>query len=371
MSFLWPRSGTINVTAGGQFASGAQAFFYVGGTTTPLVVFSDDAFTQPLPVPVVADQNGIFPNVFIPYGTYGQRILDANGALLVSTDNIDNPAPITSGGSGIVVTQDMLLQTGDPIWRPRTGIMQGFVRMNGNTIGSALSSATELAGSNTQDLFSFLWSNYSDTLCPVGGGRGASPGDDFGADKTIGILSMRGKCAAGVDDMGGGASGEIQATTTCTTNGTTTVVVVLTDSIAVGDSAIVNGVDCGPIVSITGTSVVLTNIAAGSAAGISFRSSRFDDAQVPGNSAGVQNIVQTTDNMALHGHSYSDPGHSHQYDQSVNGPLISGGFVQAANTNFAQQTGGSGVGITINSAGKGHPLTLLQPTMIGTWYMKL
>jgi len=371
MSFLWNPVPTPTFSANGQFASGAQAFFYVAGTSTPLVVFADDAFTQALPNPVVADQNGVFQPIYIPYGAYRRRIVDQNGALLSDADNIDNFAPPQSGGTGLVVTQDMVLQTGDPIWRPRVGIMQGFVRMNGNTIGSSLSGASELAGTATTGLFSFLWNNYSNALCPVGGGRGASATADFSANKAIGILSMRGIVPAGLDDMGATAAGVLQAVTTCTTNGTTTVVVVSAAGIAVGDSAIVNGVSVGPIVSISGLTVVLTSVAAGSASGISFRSSRFPDATVAGNTGGVQNIVQTADNLAAHTHAVTDPSHTHGYDQSVNGVQAAGGGLQTAGTLFGQQTQAATTGISVASGGTGNPLTILQPTMVGTWYMKL
>jgi hypothetical protein len=371
LSYLWPRSGTPTFSANGQFASGAQAFFFLAGTSTPLVVFADDAFTQQLPAPVVADQNGVFPTIFIPYGGYGQRILDQNGVLLGAADNIDNFAPFTSGGTGIQVTQDQILQTGDMVPRLRTGIMQGFVRMNGLTIGSALSGASELAASATQPLYIYNWSNFSNTVCPVSGGRGANAAADYAANKAIGLISMRGVAFAGVDDMGAGPAALLQAVTTCTTNNTTTVVVVSAANIAVGDIAIVNGINCGAVVSVAGTTVVLTNVAAGSAAGISFRSSQFADAQVAGSSAGTQNIVQTADSLAAHGHTYSDPGHTHLYDQSVNGASAAGGGLQTANTVFGQPTQGSAIGITINTAGSGNPMSILQPTVVGTWYQKL
>lgn len=371
MSFLWNPVPTPTFSANGQFASGAQAYFYIGGTSTPLVVYADDAFTQALPVPVTADQNGVFQPIFIPYGPYRRRIVDQNGVLLSDADNIDNFAPATSGGSGISVTQDQILQTGDPFWRLRGGIMQGFVRMNGNTIGSALSGATELAGSNTQDLFSFLWNNFPDATCPVGGGRGANANADFGANKAIGIVSMRGYCAAGVDDMGATAAGIIQAVTTCTTNNTTTVVVVSAAGIAVGDIAIVNGINVGPITSVVGTTVVVTSVAAGVAAGISFRSSRFADAQATAMAAGRANIVQTADNLAAHSHAVTDPGHGHTYNSSTTGPVVAGGVLQAGNTIFGDFTSLALTGISIGTGGTGNPLPILQPTVLGTWYMKL
>lgn len=365
---LWNPSPSPFFQSDGQFASGAKAFFYSAGTTTPITVYQNSALTIPHSFPVVASNLGVFPAIFLPFGDYRVRIVDQNAALIYDADGISNPAPPASG-SGIVVTSDMVLQTGDPIWRPRTGIMAGFVRMNGNTIGSATSGANELANANTQNLFVFLWNTYSNVLCPVSSGRGASAAADFTANKTIGILSMKGLGIAGLDDMGGTAAGRLQAITTCTTNGTTTVVVVSAAEIAVGDSAIVNGISLGPIVSINGTTVVLTSVAAGSASGISFRSSRFADATVAANSAGTQNVKLTIDQMPAHNHTITDPGHTHSYN-SPGGPAGAGGF--AVSTGIVGAiTGNSTTGITINNTGGGNPISQLQPTILGTFYMKL
>lgn len=351
-----------------------MAFFFLGGTTTPLVVFSDAAFTKPLPVPVIADQNGVFQGIYIPYGTFRERVLDQNRALLPGgdNDNIDNPAPPTAGG-GIVVTQDMVFQTGFQIGLPRTGILAGFVRMNGNTIGSAASAANELAAANTQNLFLYLWNTYSNILCPVSGGRGASPGADFTANKTIGILSMKGLGTSGLDDMGGTSAGILQAITTCTTNGTTTVTVVSAAGIAIGDSAIVNSVSLGPVISVVGLTVVLTGVAAGSASGISFRSSRFADATVAANTAGVQNIKQTIDQMAVHNHVTTENPHLHTYTRT-DGSIFSGQFGGGALSGISQtvqNTSSTSTGLTINNSGGGNPISMLQPTMLVTFYMKL
>lgn len=367
---MWPRSGTPNFSSNGQFASGAQAFFFLGGTSTPIDVYQEAAFAVKWPVPVVADQNGVFGGVFIPYGAFRYRILDQNGVLLSDFDNIDNTAPPASGG-GIVVTADMVFQTGDAVWRPRIGIMSGFVRMNANTIGSATSGASELASSITQNLFLYLWNTYSNTLCPVSTGRGASAEADFTANKTIGILSMKGLGSAGLDDMGGVPAGILQAITTCTTNGTTVVTVVNAAGIAVGDSAIVNTISRGPIVSISGVTIVLTSAAAGSASGISFRSSRFADATIAANKAGVQNIPQTTDQMAVHNHTPSESAHSHSEQRAASGASFTLGGTPAFTFNDTINTGGAVTGLSITNSGSGNPMSLLQPTMLGTYYMKL
>lgn len=96
----------------------------------------------------------------------------------------------------------------------------GWVRMNGRTIGNASSAATERANADTEDLFTFLWTNYSDSVCAVSGGRGASASADYAANKTIGLPSLRGRSPFGLDDMGNTAAGVLGTIiTSSTTNG--------------------------------------------------------------------------------------------------------------------------------------------------------
>lgn len=373
MGYLWNTVPVPIFTQSGSFASGALAYFYTGNSTTPLVVYRDAALTQALPWPVVADNTGVFPSIFVPYGSYRRRITTAAGVLISDTGNIDNPAP-PSGGGGVVVTSDEILQTGDPIWRLRYGQMVGFVRMNGLTLGDAASGATEFASSDASALFSFLWTYLPDSIATVSGGRGASAAADFAANKTIVIPTMQGFAAAGVDGMGATAAGKIQAITTCTTDGTTGVVVVASAAnIAVGQYAIVGGVAAGTITALSGTSVTLSAIPAGPAAGVSFRSSFFSDAELVGSFAGAPNAQPTTDQIPAHTHGTTDPQHSHELNASPPGSGTTAIVYSSQGT-----AGPSGVytraastGITINNAGGGNPFGVLQPTRLGTWYMKL
>ena len=54
--------------ANGDPVSGALAYWYVVGTTTPLTVYSDTALTTPHASPQVADANGVFAQVFVASG---------------------------------------------------------------------------------------------------------------------------------------------------------------------------------------------------------------------------------------------------------------------------------------------------------------
>jgi hypothetical protein len=82
----------------------------------------------------------------------------------------------------------------------------GFVMASGRTIGNASSSGTERANADTSALFTLLWNAYSNSICPVSSGRGANAAADFAANKTITLPDLRGRVAAGKDDMGGSAA---------------------------------------------------------------------------------------------------------------------------------------------------------------------
>jgi microcystin-dependent protein len=96
----------------------------------------------------------------------------------------------------------------------------GWVRANGRTIGSASSAATERSNADTETLFTFLWTNYGDSVCAVSTGRGASAAADFAANKTITLPDLRGRSFFGLDDMGNSAASRLGTVITSqTTNG--------------------------------------------------------------------------------------------------------------------------------------------------------
>ena len=83
--------------------------------------------------------------------------------------------------------------TGDVKTTLKTAADAGWVMMNDGTIGDASSGATTRANADTQALFTLLWTNVSNTNCPVSGGRGASAAADFAAHKTIALPKMLGE----------------------------------------------------------------------------------------------------------------------------------------------------------------------------------
>lgn len=81
----------------------------------------------------------------------------------------------------------------------------GWIMYAYGTIGDGSSSATIRANADTSALFTLYWNNYSNTLCPVSGGRGASAAADYAAHKTLTLpdMSQRVLGVAGTYNAGG------------------------------------------------------------------------------------------------------------------------------------------------------------------------
>lgn len=85
--------------ANGAPVSGAKAYFYQTGTTTPLTVYSDEALTTAHASPLVADSEGVFPAVFFNGSTSVK--VDVTDADDVRLDGYPiDPATLHSGGRG-------------------------------------------------------------------------------------------------------------------------------------------------------------------------------------------------------------------------------------------------------------------------------
>ena len=361
----------------GLVAAGAQAFFYLANTTTPLTVYSDQDLLTPHSWPVLADAKGVLPPIYMSFTDYRVIIKSADGVSLWDAPLVPNPAPPSAGGGGITVDATQIFATGDTIWRLRTGSIYGFVRMNGRTIGSASSGATEYAGLDVEDLFAFLWENLPQGIAAVSGGsRGASASADWAANKTIVVPSMQGRAPFGLDDMGGGAAGNLQVVTTASvTNGLATATVSSATGLAKGMNVMIDGASAGTISNIVGTTITLSGNYGGlTNAAASFRASWFADAQAIGGAAGAQTVTQTTSEMPQHNHGVTDPGHTHTINPFVGGSMTGGPFGVWQNTAGAGNnvtTSNQTTGITINNSGSGLPMQSLPPARLGTFYMKI
>ncbi len=310
------------VKSSGKPESGWRLYSYEAGTSNPVTTYSNPGLTvgSEQPWPLVADASGTLPALWVPDGSYRVRGVSSSG----STIFYDLPSVLAlgassgGGGGGDTTDPNALLQTGDPIWRLKTGTMTGFVRMNGRTLGSATSGATEHANADAENLFLYLWNNLLDSICPVTGGRGISAAADWAANKNIGIPYMQDTAAFGLDDMG--------------------------------------------------------NVAFGGLAGITFGTG---DAVTVGSRGGGATITLTQANLpaATLTTTITDPGHTHNTDAvgatalaagAINTPQdgggTAGGIVQTATT-----------GITASTAlgGSGTAFDKMPYFRLGTWYCKL
>jgi microcystin-dependent protein len=138
--------------------------------------------------------------------------------------------------------------TGDVKWTMKTTADTGWILGQAGTIGDGSSGAAIRANADTSDLFTLLWTNFSNTLCPVSGGRGASAAADFAAHKTITLPDMWQR-AVGVAGSYGGAGqtsralGAIVGTETQTLITANLPAYTPSGTVNTGSVAVYNGID--------------------------------------------------------------------------------------------------------------------------------
>jgi microcystin-dependent protein len=122
-------------------------------------------------------------------------------------DHIENNESGSSVRSKLNAAIDIVngggFTTGDVKMTLKTAADDGWVMMNDGSIGDASSSATTRANADTEDLFTLLWNNVSDTYCPVSSGRGGSAAADFAAHKTLTLPKALGRAMAGAGSGSG------------------------------------------------------------------------------------------------------------------------------------------------------------------------
>jgi hypothetical protein len=171
---------------------------YDAGTNTPRASYKDASLTVLWDANNIrTDENGCIPVIFVQGGAYKVKITSSAGVSIREIDNLpgDASSSDSEGGSG-----GTTFATGSILSAYRTGALDGWVRCNGRSIGSAISSATELASDDTEALFLHLWT--VDSGLTVSGGRGATAAADWSANKTIALPDMRLKGLFGLAGMG-------------------------------------------------------------------------------------------------------------------------------------------------------------------------
>lgn len=205
-------AGSISLSLSQQFDStgaplnGGLLYFYAAGTTTPQSAYQDYSLTIPWPNPMVLDSAGRIPSFYLADGQIKIRLTDSAGVVQVAADNLLVVGASAGTGTPPTVDATAIFQTGDVMWLDVEGARTGWVRDNGRSIGSATSGATERANADTQALYEFMWQTYSNTICPVATGRGASAAADFAANKALTLPNKQGIVPGGLDGMGASAS---------------------------------------------------------------------------------------------------------------------------------------------------------------------
>jgi hypothetical protein len=214
----------------GKVALGCKLYVIQAGTTSaPQNVYQDTGLTTLRPNPMTCDASGRLPQWFVADGLIKLRLTDKNGVQIFpltgdSGDNLLVIGPSSGGGGGGgTIDPTTIASTGDVKATYGIGPITGWVRMNGRTIGSATSGATERANSDTQALFTYLYT--TDVNLAVSGGRGANAAADWAANKTIALPDGRNRSLAGLGDMGNSDAGLFSGVTfssgTSTTLGAT------------------------------------------------------------------------------------------------------------------------------------------------------
>jgi microcystin-dependent protein len=233
------------------------------------------------------------------------------------------PSSGSGGGGGGGVDPTTIASTGDIKYRITGEVLTGWVKVNGRTIGSATSGATERANADTQNLFTYLWANCIIAHCPMGDSmsRSATALADFMANRTITLPDLRGRMLVGLDDMGAMAAGRI------------------------ANSNITSGGGDLPI--------------------------------TPAATGGEANHALTVAELAAHNHTATDAGHTHAFTYTHVGD--EGGTGVASRVTTIDQIGGSTTvttqsgfsNITVANTGGGGTHNTMAPFALGSWYIRL
>lgn len=119
--------------------------------------------------------------------------------------------PHRANGKAIINSRE----TGEIQWMARSTSPDGWLKLNGQTIGGAASGATARANADTVDLFTLLWNEHTNAVLPIqdsagaASARGASAAADFAANKRLPLPDMRDEFPRGLDDGRGGDVGRV------------------------------------------------------------------------------------------------------------------------------------------------------------------
>ena len=201
-----------------KFLNGGKLYLYAAGSSTPIDAYQDYGLASKHPWPITLDSAGRVPMIYLSEADFKHRLTDSSGVLQFQDDSIPTTGPSGGGGGGgggTSVDPTSTFGTRDIKIRFDDQPLTGYVRLNGRTIGSATSGATERANSDTQSLFEELWSY---TNISVTGGKGATAASDWLANKTLILPDVAGRVLGAVTDMGDGIKTTVTSATVANAN---------------------------------------------------------------------------------------------------------------------------------------------------------
>lgn len=139
----------------------------------------------------------------VDLGTF--NIVRIGGGALSTNDVLASATEVLTYVAGSFRIPQRSQDTGDILVTAAT-VKGGYVPLNGGTIGNAASSASVRANADTALLFAYLYANFSNTLCPVSGGRGANAATDYAANKTITLPDAQARGLICIDNLGPGGT---------------------------------------------------------------------------------------------------------------------------------------------------------------------
>ena len=281
-----------------------------------------------------------------PQGAMVQSNVVAGNFYVSTADN--NTTDPDSAASANWIGAPGLMTTGFTQWRPTAEVLTGWVRANGLTLGSAASGATGLASASALLLYRWLWTNFSNSVCPVTGGRGANATADFNANKPIQLLAMQACAPAGVDTMGGGTTTYFASVPVVSGSATA-------PGSVLGES--LHQLTQGELPAVSPTFT-------GNLGSVSF-SGTFTGSPSSVSVTSTISTIGTTDLVSFQSYSSGPLFRSNTTYSSVNS---TGSTTASGSVSGSGSTTPSG---TISALGSGSSHNTVQRTMLGTWYLKL
>lgn len=121
---LWWQPVQRMFAGGTNAVPNAKAYFFLAGTSTPTTVYADVALTIPLTQPVVADANGVFPEIFLTPGVAYKVDVQTSAGVSLPGYPADNQIAIPSSISPTFtgVAQDFRLSLVTQVSVPTTDV---------------------------------------------------------------------------------------------------------------------------------------------------------------------------------------------------------------------------------------------------------